>query len=198
MPKTLSAAVHSELIIRKSRFIGCVQPMANRPDAQKVVAELRARHPNANHVCWALLAGGQSAAVDDGEPSGTAGRPMLEVLRHQELEQVLATVIRYFGGVKLGASGLLRAYTDCIAHALLGAEKIDIVKTSILQCAVPYALEGLVRREVERIRASWLSIRHGEYVELEFALPDADAKMLIATLNEAAGGKIRWTTLQND
>ncbi|WP_341648150.1 YigZ family protein [Thauera humireducens] len=59
----------------------------------------------ARHVCWALLAGGQSAAVDDGEPSGTAGRPMLDVLRHQDLEGVLATVVRYFGGVKLGAGG---------------------------------------------------------------------------------------------
>lgn len=109
MPLTLAAPVHSELIIKKSRFIGCVQPMSDRAGAQKVVAALWAQHPGARHVCWALLAGGQSAAVDDGEPSGTAGRPMLDVLRHQDLEGVLATVVRYFGGVKLGAGGLVRA-----------------------------------------------------------------------------------------
>lgn len=128
MPQTLAAAVHSESLIKKSRFLGCVQPMADRASAQKVVAELRARHPGAAHVCWALLAGGQSAAVDDGEPGGTAGRPMLDVLRHQDLEGVLATVVRYYGGVRLGAGGLVRAYTDSVAQALLKADKVPIVR----------------------------------------------------------------------
>src|SRR6187549_2854516 len=102
MPYTLAQPVHSDLVIRKSRFIGAVQPVADRPAALQVVAQLRLVHPAATHVCWALLAGGQSAANDDGEPGGTAGRPMLEVLRRQDLEGVLATVVRYFGGVKLG------------------------------------------------------------------------------------------------
>jgi hypothetical protein len=75
-------------------------------------------------VCWALLAGGQSAAVDDGEPSGTAGRPMLEVLRHQDLEGVLATVVRYYGGINLGAGGLVRAYTDAVAQAALAIDPL--------------------------------------------------------------------------
>ena len=198
MAKTLLSSTHSELVIRKSRFIGCVQPMANRMEAQKVVADLRARHPGANHVCWALLAGGQSAAVDDGEPSGTAGRPMLEVLRHQDLECVLATVVRYFGGIKLGAGGLVRAYTDCIAQALLAATKIELIKTRVLQCAAPYSLEGLVRREVERTRATWREIRHGANVELEFALPETEAYALVAALNEAGGGKIHWQTPEAD
>ncbi|WP_247660868.1 IMPACT family protein [Ideonella alba] len=109
MPSTLAGPARAEQLIRKSRFIGCVQPVANRAEALAVVAALRAEHPGAAHVCWALMAGGQSAAVDDGEPSGTAGRPMLEVLRHQDLDGVLATVVRYFGGVKLGAGGLVRA-----------------------------------------------------------------------------------------
>ena len=85
MAHSISSPVHSELIIKKSRFIGCVQPVDGRPAAQAIVAGLRLQHPGAAHVCWALLAGGQSAAVDDGEPSGTAGRPMLDVLRHQGL-----------------------------------------------------------------------------------------------------------------
>src|SRR3569833_3543402 len=103
MSMTLARAVHSELLIKKSRFLACVQPVSGRSEAQAVVATLRAEHPGAAHVCWALLAGGQSAANDDGEPGGTAGRPMLEVLRRQALEGVLAAVVRYFGGVKLGA-----------------------------------------------------------------------------------------------
>ena len=136
MPLTLAAPVHSERIIKKSRFIGCVQPMGDRAGAQKVVAALWDQHPGARHVCWALLAGGQSAAVDDGEPSGTAGRPMLDVLRHQDLEGVLATVVRYFGGVKLGAGGLVRAYTDAVAQALLQAEKVPIVRLATLRCEI--------------------------------------------------------------
>ena len=117
MASTIFSSVDYELVIKKSRFIACIQPVADRASAQAVVQQLWAQHPDATHICWALLAGGQSAAVDDGEPSGTAGRPMLEVLRHHDLEGVLATVVRYFGGVKLGAGGLVRAYTDAVAQA---------------------------------------------------------------------------------
>lgn len=192
MPLTLAAPVHSELIIRKSRFIGCVQPMADRAGAQKVVAELWARHPGARHVCWALLAGGQSAAVDDGEPSGTAGRPMLDVLRHQDLEGVLATVVRYFGGIKLGAGGLVRAYTDAVAQALLHAEKVPIVCLTTLRCTVPYALEGLLRRELDAAGADLLAVTHGQAVELSFSLPEDAAVDLRARLAEAGQGRIVW------
>lgn len=192
MPLTLAAPVHSELIIKKSRFIGCVQPMSDRARAQKVVAELWAQHPGARHVCWALLAGGQSAAVDDGEPSGTAGRPMLDVLRHQDLEGVLATVVRYFGGVKLGAGGLVRAYTDAVAQALLQAEKVPIVRLATLRCAVPYALEGLLRRELEVAGASLLQVTHGQEVVLDFSLAEDAGVALQARLAEVGQGRIVW------
>lgn len=192
MPLTLAAPVHSERIIKKSRFIGCVRPMSDRAGAQKVVAALWAQHPGARHVCWALLAGGQSAAVDDGEPSGTAGRPMLDVLRHQDLEGVLATVVRYFGGVKLGAGGLVRAYTDAVAQALLEAEKVPIVRLATLRCVVPYAMEGLLRRELDAAGASLLAVAHGQAVELCFSLPEAAAAALRARLAEAGQGRIEW------
>ena len=192
MPQTITTAVHSDLLIKKSRFITCVQPISDRAAAQKVVAELWAQHPGAAHVCWALLAGGQSAAVDDGEPSGTAGRPMLDVLRHHDLEGVLATVVRYFGGVKLGAGGLVRAYTDGVAQALLQAEKVAIVKQRTLRCAFPYAQEGLVRRELEAAGAALLQVEHSELVTLEFSLPDSAAAPLITRLNEAGNGRITW------
>lgn len=192
MPQTLAAAAESELLIRKSRFIGCVQPVADRAQAQRIVAGLREQHPGAAHVCWALLAGGQSAAVDDGEPSGTAGRPMLDVLRHQDLEGVLATVVRYFGGVKLGAGGLVRAYTDCIAQALKPAQKVAIVRRRRVYCSVPYALEGLLRREIDAGGGELLEILHGEQVKLGFALAESDADALIARLGEAGQGRIVW------
>lgn len=192
MPQSISSPVHSEFLIKKSRFIACVQPIADRNAAQAIVAALREQHPGAAHVCWALLAGGQSAAVDDGEPSGTAGRPMLDVLRHQDLDGVVATVVRYYGGVKLGAGGLVRAYTDCIAQALKTATKIPIVKRRTLHCAVPYALEGLLRRALDAAGGELLNVQHGDEVEFSFVLGDAQADALIAHLNEAGQGRISW------
>ncbi|TWI70225.1 putative YigZ family protein [Pseudoduganella lurida] len=192
MPHTLAAPCSAELIIKKSRFIACVQPMTDRAAAQAVVARLKAEHPGAAHVCWALLAGGQSAAVDDGEPSGTAGRPMLDVLRHQDLEGVLATVVRYFGGVKLGAGGLVRAYTDGVAQALLGAERVAIVRLRALRCVVPYALEGLLRRELDAAGAELLQVAHGDDVTFDFSLAETAAAGLVVRLNEAGHGRIAW------
>ncbi|CAN7431522.1 IMPACT family protein [Acidovorax sp. LjRoot74] len=193
MPQTLAAPAHSELIIKKSRFIGCVQPMADRASAQAAVDALWKQHPSAAHICWALLAGGQSAAVDDGEPGGTAGRPMLDVLRHQDLEGVLATVVRYFGGVKLGAGGLVRAYTDSIAQALLTAPKVTLQRMATLQCLVPYALEGFVRREVESADAELLEVQHGTLVQLQIRLPEAQASIFVQRINDGGQGRVGWT-----
>ncbi len=189
---TLAQPVHSDLVVRKSRFIGCVQSVADRAAAQAVVAALRAEHPAAAHVCWALMAGGQSAANDDGEPGGTAGRPMLEVLRHQQLEGALATVVRYFGGVKLGAGGLVRAYTDAVAQALAGATLVPLVRQRRLHCAVPYALEGLVRREIAAAGAVLEGVAHGDAVRFDLSLPEPEAAGFIARLGDAAQGRVAW------
>lgn len=192
MPYTLQAPVHSELVIKKSRFIGCVESVPNRVAALARVAQLRAGHPTATHVCWALMAGGQSAANDDGEPGGTAGRPMLEVLRHQDLEGVLATVVRYYGGTPLGAGGLVRAYTDAVAQALLQAEKVPVIRTTTLRCVIPYALEGWLRRELEAHGAQLLEAVHGEGVDIRLQLPQSQAADLTARLNDAGQGKVQW------
>jgi uncharacterized YigZ family protein len=192
MSNTLARAVHSDLTIKKSRFIGCVEPMRDRASAQARVLELWRQHPGATHVCWALLAGGQSAAVDDGEPSGTAGRPMLEVLRHQDLEGVLATVVRYYGGINLGAGGLVRAYTDAVASALTGAVKVPLTKLRMLRCTLPYALEGTVRREIDAARATLVNVTHDSVVAMTISLPEPDAASFIARLNDAGQGRIGW------
>ncbi len=197
MPFSLSAPAHHELVIKKSRFIACVEPVSGREEALARVTQLKAEHPDAAHVCWALLAGGQSAANDDGEPGGTAGRPMLDVLRHQDLQGVLATVVRYFGGVKLGAGGLVRAYTDAVAQALLGADKTPVFKRRQLVCSVPYALEGLVRREVELAQAELMGVEHGSVVTLRFALPDPQAPALVQRLGDSGRGQLVWLDADN-
>lgn len=193
MPFTLASPATSELLIRKSRFLGCVEPMTDRASAQQRVAELWQQHPDAAHICWALLAGGQSAAVDDGEPSGTAGRPILEVLRHQDLEQVLATVVRYYGGIRLGAGGLVRAYTDSVAQALLTAEKIRLQPMSTLVFQVPYALEGTVRRQIALATAQLQAVEHGSQVRFTLILPADQCDAFRLALTSLCHGQIGWS-----
>ncbi|MBE9609767.1 IMPACT family protein [Chitinilyticum piscinae] len=192
MPFTLASPAHSELLIRKSRFLGCVEPMPDRASASARVATLRQQHPDAAHVCWALLAGGQSAAVDDGEPSGTAGRPMLDVLRHQAMEQVLATVVRYYGGIRLGAGGLVRAYTDSVAQALASAEKIRLQPMTLLHFQAPYALEGSIRRQLAASGATLLQVEHGSLVSFQASIPASDSEALRAQLDELGHGQLGW------
>ena len=192
MHLTLAEPAHAELFIKKSRFIACVQPCTGRDEAQAVVQALWQQHPGAAHVCWALMAGGQSAAVDDGEPSGTAGRPMLDVLRHQQLQGVLATVVRHFGGIKLGAGGLVRAYTDAVATALLQARKIELRPKSRLVFEVPYELEGRVRRLLVQEQALLLEVVHAGTVRFT-AEADAQATpALRRLLDEAGQGRLGW------
>lgn len=189
---TLREPARAELLVRKSRFIACVQPVEGRAQAQDIVARLRSEHPGATHVCWALLAGGQSAANDDGEPSGTAGRPMLEVLRRQDLDGVLATVVRYFGGIKLGAGGLVRAYTDAVAQALLQAPKLPRQGVVKLAVDLPYELEGLVRREAAGHGAELLQALHGAEVSLLLSATEGAAQALRARLDDIGKGQLRW------
>jgi uncharacterized YigZ family protein len=192
MALTLSAAAQHELVIKKSRFLGCVEPCTDRAAALARVAQLREQHPGAAHVCWALLAGGHSAANDDGEPGGTAGRPMLDVLRHQGLDGVLATAVRYWGGVKLGAGGLVRAYTDCIAQALLTADKIARVAQVELGCELPYELEGRLRRLAEQHGAALVDVRHETRVHMRWSLAVTGRAAFTAAVDEAAQGRIAW------
>ena len=189
MPYTLLAPCHSDFVIKKSRFVGCVQAVATRDEVTQVVQALRAEHPRATHVCWAFMAGGQSAAADDGEPSGTAGRPMLEVLRHHDLHNVLATVVRYYGGVKLGAGGLVRAYTDAVAQALLGADKQASIAMHDWRFSCDYAQEGLVRRALTE-PVQLLTITHTDRVHWHVRLPVDQAHAWWHALVNACHGSL--------
>ena len=122
-------------------------------------------------IIFTLLAGGQSGMSDDGEPSGTAGRPILEVLRHHDLDGVLAAVVRYYGGVKLGAGGLVRAYTDAIASALLDAPRIERIAQVSLTVEVSYADEAKVRRWIDAEGYSLVDSAYGMLVRMTLRLP---------------------------
>jgi len=191
---TLAQAVHADIDIRKSRFIAVVMPIEGRDAAQLAISRLRAGHPAATHVCWALLAGGQSGMSDDGEPSGTAGRPIMEVLRHHELDNVLGAVVRYFGGVKLGAGGLVRAYTDAVASALKDAQRIEYVVQTALTVEIDYPDEARIRRWIAQHGYLLERGSHGAMVELAIRLPTAELAAARLALSNLTQGQARIST----
>ncbi|WP_438393379.1 IMPACT family protein [Caballeronia sp. DA-9] len=186
---TLAAAVTAEIDIRKSRFIAVALPVADRAAAMLELDALRTRHPAATHVCWALLAGGESGMSDDGEPSGTAGRPILEVLRHHEVDGVLAAVVRYYGGIKLGAGGLVRAYTDAIATAMQRAERIERVALGLLEVEVDYADEARIRRWIEQEGHALAEPGYGMTVSLSIQMPLAQRDTAADTIRDLTHGR---------
>jgi uncharacterized YigZ family protein len=199
MSTTLATAVSAEIIIKKSRFIGHVIPVSNRAAAMLIINEFKQQHPEARHVCWALLAGGESGMSDDGEPSGTAGRPMMQVLQHKHLDSVLAVVIRYFGGIKLGAGGLTRAYTDAIASPLLAAEYIEQIRYEQCQLAVPFADENKVRHYLQQHGGEIVNLDYTEHeVILSLSIQVSDYQTALNQLHQLCRGQTRLLDIASE
>lgn len=138
--RTIAEPVHTELTEKKSRFLCTLIPVASELEIAEQLARLRKAHPDASHHCSAFrLHSGNERASDDGEPSGTAGRPMLHVLQRHELQGVLAVVTRYFGGTLLGAGGLVRAYTQAVVDAVQAAAITIYLPHVAYHFTIPYS-----------------------------------------------------------
>lgn len=135
--------------VKGSSFIAFVTPVESQDDVEAHLQTIRANHADANHNCYAYKLGQTMKFSDDGEPGGTAGRPMLEVLQKRNLDHVLAVVTRYFGGTKLGAGGLVRAYSGALAKTLDEAGTIEIKDRVTLSLEVPFAVMDSVHRFTE-------------------------------------------------
>ncbi|MDX1268055.1 MAG: YigZ family protein, partial [Oceanisphaera sp.] len=157
---TLKAPVFAELEVKKSRFLAWVEPVTDRTEVQERLAQLRRQYSDARHVCFAFYVDGDSGMSDDGEPSGTAGKPIFNVISHKQLVNVLAVVVRYFGGIKLGAGGLVRAYGGAISHALDQAEWVPVETRHVWRFACPFALESDLRRLLERYQLTPESVEY--------------------------------------
>lgn len=145
LPSTIAARVEHEVVIKKSRFIATLVPVHSITEADAEIAALRKHYWDARHNCTALVIGthaDQQRSSDDGEPSGTAGVPMLEVLRHRDLTDLVAVVTRYFGGVLLGAGGLVRAYSGAVAEAADRARLIRRKAMTEVTLDVPHTDAG--------------------------------------------------------
>ncbi len=148
---TLRQSTASELVVKRSRFLCCAAPVASEDGADALISALRAAHPHAAHVCVGLrMIDGTERARDDGEPAGTAGRPLLRILQSTDLNNCALVVIRYFGGVLLGAPGLVRAYGGVAAQTLAGARAQDLLTT--VEAYDEYAFT-MVYAAYERARA---------------------------------------------
>ncbi|MFC5401558.1 YigZ family protein [Cohnella soli] len=140
-----------EIVIKKSRFIGHAKPVATEEEAVAFIEELKKKYWDATHNCSAYVVGERDQfqkALDDGEPSGTAGKPILEVIKHRGLKNVAVVVTRYFGGIMLGAGGLVRAYTDGAVAGIDAAEPIVNVLHREVIVDVDYTWYGKLENEV--------------------------------------------------
>ncbi|WP_339279721.1 YigZ family protein [Paenibacillus sp. FSL W8-1187] len=149
--RTLREPGSKEIVIKKSRFIGYGRPVESEAEAIAFIEEIKKLHWNATHNCSAYVVGERDEhqkASDDGEPSGTAGKPILEVIKHQGLKNVAIVVTRYFGGIMLGAGGLIRAYTDGAVAAIEAAGAITNVLHREIAVEVDYTWYGKLENEL--------------------------------------------------
>jgi len=148
--RTVREPAETEIVIRKSRFIGHCRPVSSEQEAISFIEEIKKKHWSATHNCSAYLVGDHDEwqkQSDDGEPSGTAGRPMLEVLKQQGLRYTAVVVTRYFGGIMLGAGGLVRAYTEATVEAVKAATPILKKLHQEAQVTVDYPWYGKLENE---------------------------------------------------
>lgn len=196
-PATIAGRVEHEFTVRKSRFIATIERVSSVDEADDVIAAVRKRYWDARHNCTAMVTGlhaDQSRSSDDGEPSGTAGIPMLEVLRRRELTDLVAVVTRYFGGVKLGAGGLVRAYSTAVSEALDQARVVRRFALTQVCVEVPHAEAGrfdnLLRDWAQRSGATLGETAYGAVASLELWVPADALSRLRDEIASASAGTV--------
>jgi uncharacterized YigZ family protein len=180
-----------EFVEKKSRFIGRVWPVETEAEALEKIQEMKKQHYDATHNCWAyVIKDGPMRFSDDGEPGGTAGNPMMQVLQREQLYNVVCVVTRYFGGVLLGAGGLVRAYTKGAKIAIDAAGKSIKRVWSVLYVPCPYNFYERVKLEVESFDGVIRDTQFGAEVELEILMAEAKADAFLTALADLTAGTV--------
>jgi uncharacterized YigZ family protein len=193
----IPARVHRvEQSIERSRFITTIGPAASSDEARAFIDTVRAEFPDATHSCWAFVAGppGDTAAIgmsDAGEPHGTAGRPMLDVLLHSDIGGAAVVVTRYYGGVKLGKGGLVRAYGGAVQHALASLPRAERVERVRLGITVEYGDVEALRRLLGEYGADVLDETYTERVTYQTDARRASIDSLTSALLDSTAGRAR-------
>ena len=159
-----------EIVEKKSRFIAEVHPVTSEEEAMEILEQTRKQYWDARHHCWAYIIGRNPAAErmsDDGEPAGTAGKPILEVIRGRELTNVLVIVTRYFGGIKLGAGGLVRAYSKSVLEAIEASEIIEVEYYDVYNITFDYSDLKDIEREIRNSKLTIIQKDFGEKISYD-------------------------------
>lgn len=182
--------------VKGSRFIAWVAPAETEEEALELLARARSEHPDATHHCSAWRIGEAVRFSDDGEPGGTAGRPMLEVLLKRDLMNLAAVVVRYFGGTRLGAGGLVRAYSGAVARALDNAGTVQVLEQAHINITVPFPLADSVIRFIAD--APDTVTTHNEYsaagLELTVQMPAGQADAFREDLTNHTNGAVAFSS----
>ncbi|WP_267245920.1 YigZ family protein [Streptomyces sp. PR69] len=189
--RTVARAGVHESEINRSRFICALAPAATEQEAQEFIARIRREHPTATHNCSAYVIGADAAvqkASDDGEPGGTAGVPMLQMLMRRDVRYAVAVVTRYYGGVKLGAGGLIRAYGGVVGEALDAIGTITRQRYRLASVTVDHQRAGKLENDLRATGRAVRDVRYAESVTIEIGLPDADVDAFRAWLADATAG----------
>lgn len=183
----------AEVVEKRSRFIGQVWRVTTEEEARARIEEVRKRHYDARHHCWCyrIREGGVERYSDDGEPQGTAGQPMLNVFQREEVTDVVCVVTRYFGGILLGAGGLVRAYTQS-AKAALDAAGISVVRRWLaMEVPCTYAQFEGIRREIEAFGGVVEHVDYGADVLLSVLVPESRGEDFAARILDVSAGSIQ-------
>lgn len=190
---TLARTAQASIEVKRSRFLATLEPVADEAAARAVVERMRREHWDARHHCSAFVLGADGAvqrSSDDGEPAGTAGAPMLEVLRGAGVSDTVAVVTRWFGGVLLGAGGLVRAYGDAVRA---GLEEAGTLRRTLLReqlLVLDHADAGRVESELRARGVAVLSVDYAERVRLLVGVPAGEEAGLTATVAGLTGGAV--------
>ena len=180
-----------EFIEKKSRFIGRLWPVETEEAALEKIAAMKKQHYDATHNCWAyIIKDGAVRFSDDGEPGGTAGMPMLQVLQREGLYNIVCVVTRYFGGILLGAGGLVRAYTKGAKIAVDAAGKSMKRVWSVLYLPCPYTFYERVKLLVAEFEGIIRETEFGAEVELEILFPEANTEPFLEKLTDMTSGTV--------
>lgn len=185
----------SEIEIKKSRFICSFKRVTTEEEAKTFIQAVKKEHWKANHNCSAFVIGDKSEiqrSSDDGEPSGTAGIPMLEVLKKNELINVVAVVTRYFGGIKLGAGGLIRAYTQAVSHGLTEVSIVEGTLQQELAVAITYPQLGKLENFLELQQVTVKETRYTDQVIVVCMVDETDISQFKATVTELLNGQVTF------
>lgn len=197
--KTIYEGGQGEIIEKKSRFIATVRLVKTEDEAIAFLEEMRKKYWNATHNCFAYVIGEHREimrASDDGEPSGTAGRPMLDVLLGEELYNTAVVVTRYFGGTLLGTGGLVRAYSKAVQAGLENSRVIEKYHGVILEIGTDYNGVGKIQYLLGQRKLTILDSEYTDKVKIQVLVPCGNLEELMAEITEATNGKSRMQTIK--